>query len=131
MEIRNGNVSFNKFKGSGPRTDRAEVVFSGAVTQAAAILRGFDVRFSPKSDHHFGKLEVTLKPRRTTSAAACERRRHLRTTRLVEQLGRQLRRRDHVLGGCRVGAAPVRRCFPIRRLAERKGRCRRFDGAAG
>ena len=60
MEIRNGNVSFNKFKGSGPRTDRAEVVFSGAVTQAAAILRGFDVRFSPKSDHHFGKLEVTL-----------------------------------------------------------------------
>lgn len=60
MEIRNGSVSFNKFKGSGPRTDTAEVIFSAPVTQAAAILRGFDVAFSPKSDHHLGKLEVTL-----------------------------------------------------------------------
>lgn len=60
MEVRDGSVSFNKFRGSGPRPGRAEVIFSAPVTQAAAILRGFDVRFSPRSDHHFGKLEVTL-----------------------------------------------------------------------
>ncbi len=60
MEIRNGSVSFNRFKGSGPRTDRTEVIFGGPVTQATAILRGFDVAFSPKDDHHLGKLEVAL-----------------------------------------------------------------------
>ena len=60
MEIRDGSVGFNKFKGSGPRSDTAEVIFSGPVTQAAAFLRGFDVAFSPRDDHHLGKLEVGL-----------------------------------------------------------------------
>lgn len=60
MEVQNGTVSFNRFKGSGPRTDRGEVVFSAPVTQAAAFLRGFDVAFSPRDDHHLGRLEVGL-----------------------------------------------------------------------
>jgi hypothetical protein len=60
MEVRTGTISFNRFKGSGPRTDRGEVIFSGSVTQAAAFLRGFDVAFSPRDDHHLGKLEVGL-----------------------------------------------------------------------
>jgi hypothetical protein len=47
MEVRTGSISFNRFKGSGPRTDRGEVIFSAPVTQAAAFLRGFDVAFSP------------------------------------------------------------------------------------
>ncbi len=60
MLFSNGTVSFNKHKGSGPRTDRAEVVFPTPVTQASAIVRGFDVAFSPRNDHHLGQLEVRL-----------------------------------------------------------------------
>jgi len=60
MEIQDGTVRFNTFRGSGPRTDSEEVIFSGPVTQAAAFLRGFDVAFSPRNDHHMGKLEVGL-----------------------------------------------------------------------
>ena len=60
MQVRNGTISFNRFRDSGPRSDRGEVIFSSAVTQAAAILRGFDVAFSPRSDHHLGNLEVRL-----------------------------------------------------------------------
>jgi len=60
MEIRNRTVRFNRFKGSGPQTDTEEVIFSSPVTQATAILRGFDVAFSPRNDHHLGKLEVRL-----------------------------------------------------------------------
>jgi hypothetical protein len=55
-----GTIRFNRFKGSGPRTTRAEVIFSGPVTQAAAFLRGFDVAFSPRNDHNFGELDVLL-----------------------------------------------------------------------
>lgn len=40
MQIGNGSVSFNKHKGSGPRSDRTEVVFTTPVTQASAIVRG-------------------------------------------------------------------------------------------
>jgi hypothetical protein len=60
MEVRTGTIAFNRFKGSGPRNERDEVVFSAPVTQAAAFLRGFDVAFSPRDDHHLGKLEVGL-----------------------------------------------------------------------
>lgn len=60
MEVRNDSVAFNKFKGSGPRTIEREVVFSGPVTQATAMLRGFDVSFSPRNDHHLGQLDVRL-----------------------------------------------------------------------
>jgi hypothetical protein len=60
MQIGNGTVSFNKHRGSGPRTDRAEVVFPVPVRQASAIVRGFDVAFSPLGDRPFGQLEVRL-----------------------------------------------------------------------
>jgi len=60
MEIQTGRISFNRFRNSGPRTDRAEIVFATPVTQATAILRGFDVSFSPRDDHHLGNLEVRL-----------------------------------------------------------------------
>ncbi|MPZ53755.1 MAG: hypothetical protein GEU79_13660 [Acidimicrobiia bacterium] len=53
-------MSFNKLKGSGPRQTRSEVVFPNPVTQASAIVRGFDVAFSPRNDHHLGQLEVRL-----------------------------------------------------------------------
>lgn len=60
MEIRNGTIRFNRHRGSGPRSDDAEVIFSAPVSQAVAILRGFDVGFSPQDDHHLGNLEVRL-----------------------------------------------------------------------
>lgn len=62
MQVQNRTIRFNRFRGSGPRTDVDEVIFSGPVTQATAILRGFDVAFSPRNDHHMGKLEVDLAP---------------------------------------------------------------------
>ncbi len=60
MLVSNGTARFNRFKGSGPRSARSEVVFSAPVTQATAIVRGFDVAFSPRDDHHLGQLEVRL-----------------------------------------------------------------------
>ena len=60
MLVSNGSVSFNKFKGSGPRTQRTEVVFATPVTQATAFVQGFDVSFSPRNDHHLGQLDVRL-----------------------------------------------------------------------
>jgi hypothetical protein len=60
MEVRTGTISFNRHRGSGPRSDRGEVIFSAPVTQAAAMLRGFDVGFSPRSDHDLGNLEIRL-----------------------------------------------------------------------
>jgi hypothetical protein len=58
MQVRTGRVSFKRFKGSGPRTTREEVTFSGPVTQVVTLLRGFDVAFSRREDQHLGKLEV-------------------------------------------------------------------------
>lgn len=60
MEVRNTTFSFNELRGSGPRERTREVIFSAPVTQAAAMLRGFDVAFSNRSDHHLGSLEVRL-----------------------------------------------------------------------
>ena len=60
MLVRDGSASFNRLRGSGPRTTRSEVVFGIPVAQATAIVRGFDVAFSPRNDHHLGQLEVRL-----------------------------------------------------------------------
>lgn len=60
MQVRTTEFSFNRHSGSGPREDRREVIFSGPVTQATAILTGFDVAFTPREDHHLGNLEVRL-----------------------------------------------------------------------
>ncbi len=60
MEVRTKRIQFNRHKGSGPRTQSDEVVFSGPVTQAAGFIKGFDVAFSPDDDHHLGKLDVRV-----------------------------------------------------------------------
>jgi hypothetical protein len=60
MEVRNTSFSFNRLRGSGPRTSLGEVIFSGPVSQATAFLRGFDVGFSPRDDHHLGNLDIRL-----------------------------------------------------------------------
>ena len=60
MEVQNTTFRFNRFRGSGPRTATNEVIFSGPVSQAMAFLRGFDVGFSPRDDHHLGNLDVRL-----------------------------------------------------------------------
>jgi hypothetical protein len=60
MQVQTGRVPFNRFRGAGPRQDTAEVIFGSPVTQATAILTGFDVAFSPRDDHPLGNLEVRL-----------------------------------------------------------------------
>lgn len=60
MQTGNGTISFNRHRNDGPRSLKGEVVFASPVTQAAAMLRGFDVGFSPRDDHHLGNLEVRL-----------------------------------------------------------------------
>lgn len=39
MLVRNGTVDFNRRKGSGPRSDRAEVIFPNAVTREPSPAR--------------------------------------------------------------------------------------------
>ncbi|MGD9960738.1 hypothetical protein [Nocardioides sp.] len=60
METRTLDLAFNALRGSGPRAEDGEVIFTGPVAQAAAFLRGFDVAFSGNNDHHLGSLEVSL-----------------------------------------------------------------------
>ena len=60
MQILSDSISFNRFRGDGPREDSTEVVFPAGVSQATALLTGFDVAFSPRDDHHLGNLEVRL-----------------------------------------------------------------------
>lgn len=60
MQILSDVIRFNRFRGDGPRQQSGEVIFPTAVTQATALLTGFDVAFSPRDDHHLGNLEVRL-----------------------------------------------------------------------
>jgi hypothetical protein len=61
MQVRTGSITFGPFEGSGPQTSFSDVTFPMTLTQAAAILTGMDVRFSPsEGDHHLGNLDVRL-----------------------------------------------------------------------
>jgi hypothetical protein len=61
MQITNDSITFGPIKGSGPRSDFKDVTFSGAVSQATAIMTGMSVEFSPSDgDHHLGNLTVRL-----------------------------------------------------------------------
>jgi len=61
MEIVNSNISFGRFKGSGPRQMSTDVVMPAAITSATALLTGFNVQFSSNDgDHHLGNLDVRL-----------------------------------------------------------------------
>lgn len=53
-------VTFPTVSGNGPQSQSVTVHMPGAVTQAAAILTGFDVEYSHGDDHHLGRLEVDL-----------------------------------------------------------------------
>jgi hypothetical protein len=61
MEIRNGQISFNRFEGSGPRQTTTDIDFGRSLATAAAFLTGFNVGFSSNDDdHHLGNLDVRL-----------------------------------------------------------------------
>jgi hypothetical protein len=60
MYIKNGEIAFNRHRGSGPREETETVRFPGAINHAAAVLRGFDVGFAPREDRYLGNLDVRL-----------------------------------------------------------------------
>lgn len=60
MEFKTDSISFDRFHGSGPRTDSKDVVFGSNVTQAIAILTGSDFGFSPRDDHHLGRVDIKV-----------------------------------------------------------------------
>lgn len=61
IDARDGICRFNSLVGSGPRVERVVVVFPRPVTQAVAVIKGFDVAFTRGGgDHHLGQLEVGL-----------------------------------------------------------------------
>jgi len=60
MEMRTDSIRFNRFRGSGPRTDTKDVTFPRTVTQAIAILTGADFGFSPRDDHHLGLVDLKV-----------------------------------------------------------------------
>jgi hypothetical protein len=61
MIIQNSSVAFNSFEGSGPRSESQNIEFGVPLTQAAAILTGFNAAYSPSDgDHHLGNLEIRL-----------------------------------------------------------------------
>lgn len=61
MMIQNSSVAFNSFEGSGPRTESQNIEFGVPLTQAVAILTGFNAAYSPSDgDHHLGNLDIRL-----------------------------------------------------------------------
>lgn len=60
LQIVNSSQAFAAFSGSGPRSASANITMPVAVTQAAAILTGFTVEFTPNDDHHLGQLDVQV-----------------------------------------------------------------------
>ena len=61
MQIKQSEISFGRFSGSGPRQSTADVAMDSPVSTATAILTGFNAQFSPDDgDHHLGNLDVRL-----------------------------------------------------------------------
>lgn len=61
MIIRNAEIFFDRYSGSGPRKHTTTVDMGAPITTATAILTGFNVGFSPNDDdHHMGNLDVRL-----------------------------------------------------------------------
>jgi hypothetical protein len=57
----NNSITFGPLSGSGPRSSFTDVTLSAPVTQAVAILTGFNVSYAPADgDHHLGDLDVRL-----------------------------------------------------------------------
>lgn len=58
-----GEKAFNSVRGAGPQRDRIEITFADPVRDpVVAILRGFDVKFTPPVDRPLGNLEIRLDP---------------------------------------------------------------------
>jgi len=60
VETRSGSIIFERGRGNGPRNAQQVFNFSQPVTQAVAILSGTNFGFSPKDDHHLGKVTARL-----------------------------------------------------------------------
>ncbi len=60
MELRSNAILFPKTKNSGPITGTATLTFPRNVTGAVAVLTGYSATFENHSDHHLGKLDISL-----------------------------------------------------------------------
>ena len=60
MQIATSSHTFNAVSGSGPQQERETLSFSNPVSQAVAVLNGFEVEFSEQKDHHLGRLQVDV-----------------------------------------------------------------------
>jgi len=61
MIVNNSSATFPRLREAAQIPQTVNVVMSAAVSQATAILTGFNVQFSPQGgDHHLGQLDVRL-----------------------------------------------------------------------
>ncbi len=61
MIIQNSSIAFNSDQGFGPRIESQNIEFGVPLSQATAILTGFNAAYSPSDgDHHLGNLEIRL-----------------------------------------------------------------------
>jgi hypothetical protein len=60
MELRSGSFTFPRARSIELRTDQRSFNFTTPVRQAVAILAGTKFGFSPRDDHHLGKVVVRL-----------------------------------------------------------------------
>lgn len=60
MFVVNQQITFPTVSGNGPQSQSITVNMPGPVSQAAALLTGFDVEYAHGDDHHLGRLEVDL-----------------------------------------------------------------------
>jgi len=61
MEIRSGSIRFDRFRGSGPRTQSRDVNMGITPRQSTVIMTGIRAAFSRSGgDHHLGNLEIRL-----------------------------------------------------------------------
>ena len=60
MEMRTDSINFGRARNVSPRTDTKDLTFARNVTQATAILTGTDFGFSPRDDHHLGRVDIKV-----------------------------------------------------------------------
>lgn len=61
MQVVNASAPFPSIKNAAQTPQEITVTFQAAVSQAAAILSGFDVQFTRSDgDHHLGQIDVRL-----------------------------------------------------------------------
>jgi hypothetical protein len=60
MFIVSQTATFPTVSNSGPQSQNLTVQMPGTVSQAVAILTGFDVEYAHGDDHHLGRLDAEL-----------------------------------------------------------------------